>query len=433
MKRGLVGLWICVVLAGCTAVEPSQPPPRATAPAASGSAIQPAPAPTGRGPAGSSGVVAYPVCERPGPNEPSSACRIWVVNPDGTDAHQLVPVERDPEAKLNLGTPDVQHPLAWSPDGSQLYFWFERLESQGPGDGIGLPHSGLAMTDAQGSRPVVLLDVAGPRKQTVQPWCPAPVVHDNCQANLDGVALSPDGTRIAYAIQEGGDLNISSIVVVDMATGSLTRLDSTRTQNPGILPNEGPQAPCTAAHGGYNENLAWSPDGTGLVFTRYGCQNGVFAVDADGSELRELVPLVEFEPAVYPRWSPDGSRVLFNAATHLPNWSFQNLDAYTVDVYTVRPDGTDLQVLTDDGDSVWPTWTRDGRIVFVRWIKGPGDGAGDLWEMDADGANAARIDATVPALTAVGCAVCPYPISPNRFFTQDGLNEWLWQPVAPPP
>jgi Tol biopolymer transport system component len=401
--------WLATVLAlgivagGCmTELEPTRQPPSpldATS-APSSKALPSASAVT------NAGVVAY-----------AKSDRIWVTDTSGADDRQLVAFELDPEKPRQLNSTDVQYPMAWSPDGARLYYRFERVENAVPDDGIGIRHNGLAMTDAAGSTPVELLDIATLDRRQVNPWCPAPVEFNNCQANLEGAAISGDGARLAFPIQEGRELNTSSIVVLDVATGAMTRLESTRTRNPGSLPNEGPNEPCTPLHGGYNEGLQWSPDGTRLVFTRFDCHNGVFTINADGSDLRELgLPGV---PALYPRWSPDGSTITFHVATS---------DGTTVDVFTVQSDGTGLQALTNDGISVWPHWTRGGRIVFVRWTQ-PEEGLGDLWIMDADGANAAPVDATIPALTAADCTVCPYPDDQGHFWGGGRLNLRLWQPV----
>ena len=56
-------------------------------------------------------------------------------------------------------------------------------------------------------------------------------------------------------------------------------------------------------------------------------------------------------------------------------------------VYVVRSDGTDLHQLTIDNVSLAPSWTHDGRIVFVRIPIVTGEQALDFWLMDADGQN----------------------------------------------
>jgi hypothetical protein len=353
------------------------------------------------------GVVAY-----------GRAGRIWVVNTDGTDPRQLVPFELDPEKPRMLDTPDIQYPLAWSPDGTRLYYRFERTESRGPDDGIGEQHGGVAVTDAAGSAPVDLLDVVGSTAGSSNGWCPAPVEFDNCQANLDEMVISPDGTRLAYPIQEGRELNTSTIVVVDVASGQSVRLDSTRTENPGSLSEGegGARLPCTSAHGGYNRAPQWSPDGSQLLFYRFECRNALFTIDPDGTDLREVFAMEgEFFPQIISaRWSPDGSSILLYTSDS------------TLDIATVRPDGSGLQALTDDGISIWPFWTRDGRIVFERHEN---VGERDMWVMNGDGGNAMQLAGTVLDLTEVGCIVCRYPVAPSFFQSEGDSREWLWQPA----
>jgi hypothetical protein len=351
--------------------------------------------------------------------------RIRVVAADGTDDRQLVPFALDPEKPRYLGAPDEQYPLAWSADGSRLYYRFGRVESRGPNDGIGQGHGGLAMTDAAGSKPVDLFDLSTADRS--DPWCPVVVEDDNCQANVDGAVISPDASRLAYVIMEGSQLTASTIVILDVSTARITPLESTRTQNPDI------DNPCsTEAFQGYNESPSWSPDGSRLIFTRQSlgpsvngfCQSTSFTVNADGSDLRQLLPLDTFGLIAHPRWSPDGSVILFHSKPYPPD-----PEDLTVDIHTVGVDGTGLKTLTTDGVSAYPEWTRDGRIVFVRWTA-PAQAIGDLWVMDNDGGNATQIESTVPALTAIRCAVCPFPASPNRYWTSpDRLNVRLWQPT----
>ena len=91
------------------------------------------------------------------------------------------------------------------------------------------------------------------------------------------------------------------------------------------------------------------------------------------------------------------------------------------DIYTVRPDGSDLRRLTTDTagpigttepveyGAGFPTWTRDGRIVFSRNVE-LDERVWQVWVMDRDGSNPTQIDPSdVAAFTAIGCVVCPYP------------------------
>ena len=58
-----------------------------------------------------------------------------------------------------------------------------------------------------------------------------------------------------------------------------------------------------------------------------------------------------------------------------------------MDVYTVRPDGTDLRQLTTDGRSIWPEWTPSGQIRFRIGTVGSPTDTMQYSLMDADGSN----------------------------------------------
>ena len=87
-----------------------------------------------------------------------------------------------------------------------------------------------------------------------------------------------------------------------------------------------------------------------------------------------------------PYWSPDGSRILF---TRSQGGNF--------DIYTIRPDGTDVRRMTDfPANDAHAVWTEDGKHIM--WNSGEygfKDEAalydnsfqpyGSIWIMNADG------------------------------------------------
>jgi Tol biopolymer transport system component len=154
---------------------------------------------------------------------------------------------------------------------------------------------------------------------------------------------SPDGSRIAFQRAHEGE---SSSLYVANADGSDER----------FVP------------GGVSGTVDWSPDSRRLAVVDGG---RIFVTTGD---LRARAVLVDARPehASDPRWSPDGTRVVFALGR----------DGAHADVYVVNADGTGRKRLTrlprGAGFPDSPVWSPDGRkIAFVL--------PGSLQVMNADG------------------------------------------------
>jgi TolB protein len=109
-----------------------------------------------------------------------------------------------------------------------------------------------------------------------------------------------------------------------------------------------------------------SPDGQSLLFTGIS-HDGIIAAlylkGSDDSPLQRLTP-VPLSPR-QPNWSPDGKIIAFS--THCCNPQNQ-------EIWTVRPDGSELRRLTNNGNNYFagphdfhPSWSPQGdAIVFER-------------------------------------------------------------------
>jgi TolB protein len=111
-----------------------------------------------------------------------------------------------------------------------------------------------------------------------------------------------------------------------------------------------------------------SPDGRTVAFRRVLSDSGpsaasaVFVVGLDGRGLRQVTPYSL--DAVLPRWSPDGTRIVFS--------SNRDTDFADQQVWVVDADGGNLTQLTHEprgNPSFLPDWSPDGtKIVFAHFL-----------------------------------------------------------------
>jgi len=109
---------------------------------------------------------------------------------------------------------------------------------------------------------------------------------------------------------------------------------------------------------------AWSPDGTKFAYFVVGNPDALNVMNADGSGIQELTT------GRSPSWSPDGQKITFT----------RRENAQT-DIYAINADGTGEVRLTTLG-GLRPIWAPDGsKIVF----EADRDGDRDIFAMNPDG------------------------------------------------
>lgn len=79
-----------------------------------------------------------------------------------------------------------------------------------------------------------------------------------------------------------------------------------------------------------------------------------------------------------PSLSPDGQWIILQANAKSASSKKQNID-----IFVVRPDGTNLTQLTyHPSDDMCPTWSSDGKSIYFISSRGTKDGAYNIWKMN---------------------------------------------------
>ena len=103
-------------------------------------------------------------------------------------------------------------------------------------------------------------------------------------------------------------------------------------------------------------------------------------MDLGGGPARRLTPW-DLGAGDHPRFSPDGSRILFRARFS---------DGPGGDLYTMRPDGSDIKQLTHGIEKMLSaTWSPDGK--YIAYASARVGRQPDVWIMNADGSGAQRL------------------------------------------
>jgi Lipoprotein LpqB beta-propeller domain/WD40-like Beta Propeller Repeat len=170
------------------------------------------------------------------------------------------------------------------------------------------------------------------------------------------IAWSPDGTRLAVAIFDGPRRSLW------------------------VMRADGSEA-TEIANGENVSRPSWHPNGTHITYSLE--RNGrteVHVTRSDGTNDRVLYS--EPAPGTYAvfsaTFSPDGSRIVFDAGTDSE-----------YNIFVMASDGSNVRQLTETGTDYNPAWSPDGsRIVFIRY---EAISESDVFVMDADGSDVRRL------------------------------------------
>ncbi|MEP6902888.1 MAG: hypothetical protein ABJA66_14135 [Actinomycetota bacterium] len=157
-----------------------------------------------------------------------------------------------------------------------------------------------------------------------------------------------------------------------------------------VINSDGTNLKILTKEGGNNGFPSWSPDGKEIVFRASNkAKKGLFILGVETGAARVLTTDSQDN---FPAWSPDGERIAFT--------SFRDGD---YEIYTIKPDGTDLKRLTNSpGNDAHCAWSPDGKwIAFASARGGFKDESvlhplnpqpyGDIYVMRADGSDVRRL------------------------------------------
>jgi dipeptidyl aminopeptidase/acylaminoacyl peptidase len=163
--------------------------------------------------------------------------------------------------------------------------------------------------------------------------------HSTRCAELEGLAWSPDGTRLAYGVESIG-ASYFGLYVLDLSTGRRHHIRHLSITEARWL------------------DLAWSPDGTRLAYVSdarglpVAGGGAIVVINADGSGRRVLPTGTADGHGAWPAWSPDATRIAF--ATRRTGGS----------VYVMGLDGSHRRLLVGNGSA--PAWSPDGtRLAYL--------------------------------------------------------------------
>jgi Tol biopolymer transport system component len=222
---------------------------------------------------------------------------VFAMNPDGSGVVDLT------KSPLSDGAPE------WSPNGKRIVFM--RREPSGFDFNI-------FVMNADGSGQTQL--TFSPALDEFPTWSPDGTKIAFVSTRSDPNPTSPDATQQIWVMNSDGSSprqltfrRESSALPAWSSSGLIAFARSTSgSASLWVMNGNGSDQRFLLANGIYAK---WSPDGHTIIFNRERVDSTIWVIHPDGTGLRQLTPSGEF--ALYPAWSPNGEKVVFEGTRGL--------------------------------------------------------------------------------------------------------------------
>ena len=189
--------------------------------------------------------------------------------------------------------------------------------------------------------------------------------------------ISPDGTKLAYLSNKGGDFSRTGIWIQDLTTGTQATLAI-----PQVELGNGLSFTCSQGHkivSSASGPIAWLADGRLAYAKTKDTADGRLIIDiyAMDLETKEKEQLTENQRAFSPAVSADGTRLAF--VTH--DDGSTNLSVLSLENKTIL----ELTHFADGSQVIEPTWTPDGEWIYFGFSRGHGR---DIYRIRSTGGEA---------------------------------------------
>ncbi len=169
-------------------------------------------------------------------------------------------------------------------------------------------------------------------------------------------AWSPDGSALVFATDRAGNLDLYRRSMSEPIPVRLTDDPADESQ------------------------ADWSPDGRWLAFRSEKDKGGVYVMPAHGGPARRIS-----DGGFYPRWSPNGNRILLTDTTPVITRGFRIVGVDGQPLRALRPD------VTSGFRSPSASWHPDGRRISIAGRQTDGSWTFVTVDIDGDGATTSAI------------------------------------------